>query len=169
MAFCSKCGAQLNDNARFCPACGATTGAQQPQQPPVNQNNTQYTGNNNTSYQNYTSYSSSSSSDDTIMGILAYLSVLVFIPIFAAKESKFARYHSNQGVTLFIFELAWFVISAILTVIFVFVPALGVILKILKWAFRLGFLALIIIGIINVCNREMKPLPVIGDMLHIIK
>lgn len=35
--FCSKCGAQLQDGAKFCPSCGAPAGAtapmQQPQQP----------------------------------------------------------------------------------------------------------------------------------------
>ena len=32
MAFCGKCGAQLNDGAKFCPSCGAPTGSEQAQQ-----------------------------------------------------------------------------------------------------------------------------------------
>ena len=32
MAFCSKCGAQMNDGSAFCPSCGAATQAQQQQQ-----------------------------------------------------------------------------------------------------------------------------------------
>lgn len=179
MTFCSKCGAQLNDNAKFCPACGATTGAQQqatyqqpqqPQQPPVNQNSAynQYTGNNGG---NYGAPVNSSSSDDTIMGVLAYLGILVLIPIFAAKESRFARYHANQGVTLCIIAVAWVVILAILNVIFIalYVPGILTVLNIIGWLLSLGFLALAIIGIINVCNKQMKPLPVIGELLHIIK
>ena len=37
-----------------------------------------------------------------LMAILAYLGILVIIPILAAKESKFARFHSNQGLILLI-------------------------------------------------------------------
>jgi len=32
MAFCSKCGAQMNDGSAFCPSCGAAAQAQQQQQ-----------------------------------------------------------------------------------------------------------------------------------------
>ena len=28
--FCNQCGAQINDNARFCPKCGQATGIQAP-------------------------------------------------------------------------------------------------------------------------------------------
>ena len=36
------------------------------------------------------------------MGILSYIGLLVLIPIFAAKDSKFARFHANQGLVLVI-------------------------------------------------------------------
>lgn len=32
-----------------------------------------------------------------VMAILAYFGLLVFVPLFAAKESRFARFHTNQG------------------------------------------------------------------------
>lgn len=35
--------------------------------------------------------------NNKVMAILAYFGILVLIPIFAAKESKFARFHANQG------------------------------------------------------------------------
>lgn len=105
------------------------------------------------------------------MGVLAYLGILVLIPIFAAKESPFARYHANQGLTLCIIEVAWGIVSAILSAIFVavYVPGILTVLSIIGWLLSIGFLALAIIGIVNVCNKQMKPLPVIGEMLHIIK
>ena len=40
-----------------------------------------------------------------VMGVLAYLGILVLIPIFAAKGSKFARSHANQGLILLILEI----------------------------------------------------------------
>ena len=38
------------------------------------------------------------------VGILAY--ILFFIPIIAARDSKFAMYHANQGLALFIVAVA---------------------------------------------------------------
>ncbi|MBR5426739.1 MAG: hypothetical protein IK118_00195, partial [Clostridia bacterium] len=48
------------------------------------------------------------------MGVLAYLSWLVLIPIFAAKNSRFARFHANQGIVLAIAWTAWWIVQAIL-------------------------------------------------------
>jgi hypothetical protein len=35
--------------------------------------------------------------DNKIMAILAYLGLLFLVPFLAAKESPFARFHTNQG------------------------------------------------------------------------
>ena len=36
--------------------------------------------------------------DNKVMNILAYIGILVLVPIFAAKNSKVARFSSNQGL-----------------------------------------------------------------------
>ena len=41
-----------------------------------------------------------------IMAIFAY--IIFLIPLFAASDNQFARYHTNQGVVLF---LAWLVLT----------------------------------------------------------
>ena len=56
--------------------------------------------------------------DNKAMGILAYLGILVLVPIFAAKESPFARFHANQGLVLLIAEAAYGIAVAILSAIF---------------------------------------------------
>ena len=33
--------------------------------------------------------------NNKVFAILAYIGILVLVPIFAAKESKFARFHAN--------------------------------------------------------------------------
>ncbi|MGI6365430.1 MAG: hypothetical protein ACOX2G_06765 [Bacillota bacterium] len=91
------------------------------------------------------------------MGILAY--IIFFIPLLAARDSKFAMYHANQGLVLF---LAGIVVSI-----------LGSIIPLLGWflILPLGMLAvtvLAIIGIINAAKGLLKPLPVIGG-ISIIK
>lgn len=85
-----------------------------------------------------------------VMGIIAY--ILFLIPLLAAKDSKFAMYHANQGLVLF---LIGFGLNVILTII----PIVGWLL--LPFA-NLGILVLAIIGIINAAQKTAKPLPLIG-------
>ena len=44
--------------------------------------------------------------DNKLMGVLAYIGLLFLIPLFAAKESKFAQFHTNQGILLCIVGVA---------------------------------------------------------------
>lgn len=37
-----------------------------------------------------------------VFGILAYIGILFLVPLFAAKDSQYARFHTNQGLVLFI-------------------------------------------------------------------
>ena len=46
-----------------------------------------------------------------VMGILAYFGILFLIPLLAAKDSQYARFHTNQGIVLFIFSVALNIIS----------------------------------------------------------
>jgi uncharacterized membrane protein len=101
--------------------------------------------------------------DNKIMGILAYLNILVLVPIFAAKESPFARFHANQGLILLIASIALYVVVAILAAIFLAVSyALAALISILYLLVWLGILVFIILGIINAAKGEMKELPIIG-------
>jgi uncharacterized membrane protein len=101
--------------------------------------------------------------DNKIMGILAYLGILVIIPILAAKESKFARYHSNQGLILIIVAICCSIAFTILGMILTAISfALGIIVTLLNLVLSIGVLVLMVIGIMNVVKGEMKELPIIG-------
>ena len=95
-----------------------------------------------------------------VMGILAYLSWLVLIPLFAAKGSKFARFHCNQGVLLAILEIAVWILFAFLTRI----PYLGWLFLALELLINLVCLVLAVLGIVNAANGKAKELPVIGKI-----
>lgn len=98
------------------------------------------------------------------MAIIAYIGILVLIPIFAAKNSKFARYHSNQGLVLFLFEIAYSVCLYIIRrILHAISPSLGFIATILS-ILSLVFLALVIIGIVNAAGGRAKELPIIGKI-----
>jgi uncharacterized membrane protein len=102
--------------------------------------------------------------NDKLMGILAYLGILVLVPLLAAKDSKFAQYHARQGLTLFVVEIVLTVLYWIVGFAAVFTGGFGFILFPLLGLVWLGTLVLSIIGIVNVINNEEKPLPVIGGI-----
>jgi uncharacterized membrane protein len=91
------------------------------------------------------------------MGILAY--IIFFIPLLAAKDSKFAMYHANQGLVLFLASVAIYIVGMIIPIIgwFLIIP-LG----------QIAILVFAILGIINASKGEMKPLPLIGG-INILK
>jgi uncharacterized membrane protein len=90
---------------------------------------------------------------EKFMGVLAYLGVLVLFPLFLAKDSQFARYHTNQGLILFIAYLILGVLQKIFST--------GIISTIL-WICGVIVFVFTIIGIVNVCKGECKELPWIG-------
>ena len=107
------------------------------------------------------------SDNDKLMGVLAYLGILVLIPLLAAKDSKFAQFHAKQGLTLFIGEVILFVLNWVVTIIAFSSLAgftIGSLLSLVLWGVWIFFVVLSIIGIINVVNGEQKPLPLIGGI-----
>ena len=56
-----------------------------------------------------------------IMAVLSYLGILWLIPMLAAKESKFAQYHVNQGIILTIAGIA----VSVACFIIAWIPILG--------------------------------------------
>lgn len=108
------------------------------------------------------------------MAMLAY--VLFFIPLLTgdAARSPFVKYHTNQGTVLFIAGMIYGIIFSIIQNIlgvlvagsFFVNPILGILLgSLLAIIGVLGLapLVLMIWGIVNAANGEMKPLPLIGD------
>ena len=105
-------------------------------------------------------YAKSEIDGGKIMGVLSYLGILVLIPLFLAKDSKYARFHTNQGLTLFLIELIGLGVLGIVAKI----PLIGWIGSIAQSLLGLACVVLAIIGIINVANGRAKELPVIGGI-----
>ena len=107
------------------------------------------------------SYSPADIEKNKGMAVLAYLSWLVLIPLFAARESPFARFHVNQGLALAITELICWVVFGILSRI----PLIGWLFAVIEWLISLACLVLTILGIVNAVNGRARKLPVIGKIL----
>lgn len=154
MAFCGKCGTKMEDGAKFCPACG-TPASVVPQQaapaytPPVVPGAPAQAD-------------IKDAQDNKAMAVLAY--IIFLIPLFAAKESPFARYHTNQGLVLAIAAVAYGIVYSILSAIVLAISwRLYLVVSILGWV-GVVFAVLSVIGIINAVNGRMKPLPIIGGI-----
>lgn len=99
-----------------------------------------------------------------VMAILAYFGILVLIPLLAAKESRFARFHAGQGLILLIACVGYAIVQAILLAIF---GTMGIwrfylLLSTLLSLVYIGFGLLAILGIINAAGGKEKELPLIG-------
>lgn len=89
MAYCSKCGAPVEEGKKLCPACSEQAAAK-----------------------------SADVEDNRSIALLSYIGPLCFVPYFAAKRSPFAHYHAVRGVNLLILEGVYTVIETILNVLF---------------------------------------------------
>ena len=95
-----------------------------------------------------------------VMGVLSYLGILVLIPLFAAKESPFARFHCNQGIVLALAE----VVLSLAAKIFGRLPLIGWIIKLVAGLGGIALLVFAIMGIINAINGRAKELPLVGGI-----
>jgi len=117
MAFCAKCGAQLNAGSGFCPACGAavsgqsvttTTGAAvAPASSPAG--------------------AASAGMTNNVAAALSYIWIvgLVFLLIEPYNKIRFVRFHAFQSV---FFGVAWMVLWFGMHIVFSIMPFLGLLI-----------------------------------------
>lgn len=99
-----------------------------------------------------------------VFGILAYLGIFCLVPIIVAKDSPFAKYHANQGLVLFLAEIALSVALSIFSIIiYSILPFAHVLTSILELLY-LAPLVLLIMGILNAAQGKCVPLPIIGGI-----
>lgn len=108
------------------------------------------------------SYAAADVQNNKVMAVLSYIGILVLIPILAAKESPFARFHANQGLILFLCEIIFAVANMILCVIFAFLGPLALLWTLVAALVNIAFLVLLILGIVNAAQGMAKELPLIG-------
>jgi uncharacterized membrane protein len=129
----------MEDGLKFCPSCGASVAGKSAK---VAAEVKEIQADPNDAEQNKG------------MAIIAY--ILFFIPLLTGDHNKspFVKYHTNQGLVLFLFSVGGSIVSSILVFI-----VIGILLM-----FVVGIASLVfcVIGIINVVNGRMKPLPLIG-------
>jgi uncharacterized membrane protein len=97
---------------------------------------------------------------NTAMAVIAY--ILFFVPLLTgdAKKDPFVKYHTKQGLVLFLLEVLINVVDWIMPFYFWMT---------INWILSLGVLVLLIVGISNAVGGKQQPLPVIGKFSDIFK
>ena len=156
MKTCTKCGKTFEDS-KFCPACGTEV----KDEPKAE------------------GYCENDIKDNKIFALLSYIGPLFLVPVLAAPKSKYARFHANQGLVLFLAEI---IIALPLRALdwlngFIFgnielfqdwlsfVPAVvGAVISLVGLVVGMLALVLAVIGVINAFQGKANELPFIGKM-----
>lgn len=154
MAFCPKCGTQVDAGAAFCKSCGAATGglwsggAAAP--PPPSAGSAPMTSN----------------VAALLTYILGFITGIIFLVIEPYKRDPFVRFHAFQSIFLsaayIVIWIAWGIVSGVL-----FVSTLGLMWHVvfLSWILlRLAFFLLWLFMLYKAYNNERYMLPVIGPL-----
>lgn len=146
MAFCGKCGQQVNEGVRFCPACGspmqivAAEPNRQQTPPPVQPTDAESMAkatatadalSDKLSGMNKTAdltdqFDKADVEQNKVMAILAYFGILVLIPILAAKDSKFARVPWPTKACFYARHVCWIIADSVLTALLAGDPMEGI-------------------------------------------
>ena len=160
MAFCAKCGAQLNAGSGFCAACGAAVSGQSA---------TTASGAAAAPAQSQAGAPSAGMTNN-VAACLSYLvgwvTGLIFLVIEPYKNDKFVRFNAFQSIFLSIAVFAIWIGALILSTILGFIThGLGFFimgpLMMLVW---LGVVVAVVICMIKAYGNQTFKLPIIGDM-----
>ena len=180
MSVCKSCGAEMSDDAKVCEACGAAVEASDAvkeenaapaadsaapaadsaapnsnSQSTSGQSATDAIRNLNNTADTTNEFDPADIEKNKILAVLAYFGILFLVPLLAGKDSKFAQYHANQGIILFI---TW-LIAMVARIMVAQIPLIG---GITSKAIYVLMIILCIIGIVNAAQGKAKELPVIG-------
>lgn len=100
-----------------------------------------------------------------IITILDYIGFLWILGLFVEKENADVKFHTNQGLILFILNAAVGAVQLGLK----WIPVVGRVIGLCCGMVHALGIALMIVGIVHAAQGQRKPLPVIGHLLQVIK
>ena len=147
---CVSCGKSIDDAATFCDGCGAAQpvaapGAAQGAAPGA----TPFTS---AAAEADEVFDPADIEKNKVMAGLAY--ILFFLPLVACPESRFGRFHANQGLILLLISIVGGIVLGI-------IPIIG---WIIMPIFYIAVMVLAIMGLVAGLNGQAKKLPLIGKL-----
>ena len=169
MAFCKSCGGQIPDGANNCPNCGAPVGAGTN----PGTGSQQYSSNNYQQYGGGTSeaflgkdhtaeYDPADIEANKVACGFVYIPILFWLPLAVCPNSRFGRFHANQGLVMFLFGIAVSIVSSVIGALWG-IPVIGslfsVLSGIISWLGSLCELGMLIYGMVNTFGGKAVELP----------
>jgi uncharacterized membrane protein len=158
MAFCAKCGAQLNAGSGFCAACGTAISGQ----------NVATTSGAAAAPAQSSAGAPSAGMTNNVAGALSYITIvgIIFLLTEPYKSNRFVRFHAFQSI---FFAVAWIAVWigwVILSGILAMVTRGGSMLLTfpLSILISLGFFGCWVLLLIKAYGNQEFKLPIIGDL-----
>lgn len=98
---------------------------------------------------------------DVLMCILSYFGIFSLIPFFIKKDDPYISWHARQGLLLAITCLAAYVALFVVSMI----PGIGMIAFLLYGVFGLGVIGISIWCMIQACQGNRWPIPVLSSFM----
>ena len=104
-----------------------------------------------------------------IFSILSYIGIFWIVGLISERDDPVVRFHINQGIIkTVVFSSLWFVIFVVSKILAAISTILLSIVALLWLVYFLIMFVYVILGIINAKNEVQRPLPIIGDLFHIL-
>ena len=104
-----------------------------------------------------------------IFSILSYIGIFWIVGLISERDDPVVRFHINQGIIkTVVFSSLWIVIFVVSKILAAISTILLSIVALLWLAYFLIMFVYVILGIINAKNEVQRPLPIIGDLFHIL-
>jgi uncharacterized membrane protein len=161
MAFCAKCGAQLNAGSGFCGACGAAVSGQSVTPTPGAASAPASAG---------APAGTSTGMTNNVAGALCYIlgiiTGIIFLVIDPYKSNRFVRFHAFQSIFFWVACFGFWMIWSYLFVTMLFTPGLGMwgLISLVGLIVRLAMFAAWVFLMYKAYNNEEFKLPIIGDL-----
>jgi uncharacterized membrane protein len=153
MAFCAKCGAQLNAGSGFCAACGAAVSGQ----------NVTTTSGAAAAPAQSAAGAQSSGMTDNVAAALSYIWIvgLIFLLIEPYNKNRVVRFHAFQSV---FYGVAWMILWFGMHIVFAIMPFLGLLILPIYALIGLGGFVYWLFLAFKAYNNEQYKIPVIGEI-----
>ncbi|MBE6659529.1 MAG: zinc ribbon domain-containing protein [Ruminococcaceae bacterium] len=166
MAFCNQCGNKVEDGSRFCTSCGAPIDRDAVRAAATAQGQRQSSTNRHVerliTYSDTTAkYKAEDIDANRYVSILAYLHVLVVVPLFAMKESPFTQYHARVGLNLLVLHLAAEIAGSMLHSLIGWIPVIGAIVGVIFGLLNAALWGVSIFGIVSAAKGKARELTVL--------